>query len=301
VAVIAVLDLVIALGVRGSFFSSYKRIEDPKAGSVMIPARLPAPRLVLLEPGGRIEGQSGPQGWSHLVFKSIPDLATGDLDTVSSQAFDTARRIRPVVVADIRQSELNHASSCYLARVGIGLCAPSDDQGVDRVISASSVDGTHGTWTAKQRVILTAMSYEVSRTRLAAATPTFALLRSPSTFLIGGTHRKVHSYQALLVDSKSGKLRVIVWRDEGQHDESQPAEVPARLLSKPVFDSPQDVHATKLLDTPVAWSFAMRELPPGRDLTIPSSLLEDLESGAPGPFDSAAIQQALIDRTRRFE
>jgi hypothetical protein len=301
VAAVAVLAFIIAPVVRGRFFSSSERIDDPGVVAEVIPSRLPSPRLVYLQAGGRIEGQSGPQGWSHLVFKSIPKLATGDLDTVSSQAFDTARRVRPVVVADIRRSELDHASSYYLARVGVGLCAPSEEPGVDRLISASSVDGTHGPWTAKQRVILAAMAYGVSRTQLAAATPTFALVRSPCTFLIGGTHRKVDSYQALLVDSKSGKLSVIVWRAEAKHDASLPAEVAARLLSWPIFDCPQDVHATKVLDTPVAWSFATRDLPPGTDLTFPSSLLKDLEAGAQEAFDSPSLEQALIDRTRRLE
>ena len=32
-------------------------------------------------------------------------LASGDLDTVSSQAFETARRVRPLILADIRRSE----------------------------------------------------------------------------------------------------------------------------------------------------------------------------------------------------
>ena len=292
--VVAILTFMIAPGVWGRFFRAHELSEELRVHSATKPARLPAPRLVHLEPGGRIEGQSGPRGWSTLVLKSVPNLATGDLDTVSNQAFETARRIRPVIVADIRRSEQELGSTYYLARVGVGLCAPSEEPGVDRVITASSVGGTLGSWTAKQRIILTAMAYEVSRTQLAAATPTFALLRSPSTFLIGGSHRNVESYQALLLDSRSGKLQTIVWFDDAQHDSSSPVDAPARLLSTPVFDCPQDVHATKVLGTPVAWSFAIRELPPGTDLSLDGGLIAACKAKVISSSDSAAIQQTLI-------
>jgi hypothetical protein len=295
VLLVATLTLVLAPGMMDRLFRAHELTEGLPVGSPAIPAHLPAPRLVHLEPDSRLEGQSAPRGWSHLVIKSVPNLATGDLDTVSSQAFETARRIRPVVVADIRRSDPEFGSGYYLARVGVGLCAPGQDGSGDRVISASSVEGTRGPWTAKQRIILTAMAYEVSRSQLAAATPTFALLRSPNTFLIGGSHRKVESYQALLVDPQTGRLEVIVWHDDAHHDASEPSELPARLLLGPVFDCPQDVHATKVLGTPIAWSFAIRELPPGTDLTLPANLVASCKAGVDDSADSAALEQALIE------
>jgi len=297
ILLVALLTLMLAPGMMGRLFRARELSEGLAVGSPSpISAHLQAPRLVHLDPGSRLEGQSAPQGWSHLVIKSVPNLATGDLDTVSSQAFETARRIRPVIVADIRRSEPEFGSSFYLARVGVGICAPGQDGVSDRVISPTSVEGTRGSWTAKQRIILAAMAYEVSRTHLAAATPTFALVRSPNTFLIEGSHRKVGSCQALLVDPRSGKLRVIVWRDDAQHDAGEPAELPARLLSAPVFDCPQDVHATRVLGTPVAWSFAIRGLPPGTDLTLPADLAGPLKATVEGSADSAALEQALIER-----
>ena len=234
ILLVALLTLMLAPGMRGRLFRARELTDGLPVGATWpISAHLQAPRLVQLDPGSRLEGQSAPQGWSHLAIKSIPKLATGDLDTVSSQAFETARRIRPVVVADIRRSEAEFGSSYYLARVGVGICAPGQDGVSDRVISPTSVEGTRGSWTAKQRVILAAMAYEVSRTHLDAATPTFALLRSPNTFLIEGSHRKVESCQALLVDPRTGKLRVIVWRDDAHHDAREPSGLPARLLSRP--------------------------------------------------------------------
>ncbi|MGC1720308.1 MAG: hypothetical protein WA746_15095 [Isosphaeraceae bacterium] len=302
ILLVALLTLMLTPGMRGRLFRARELTDGlPVGAPPSISAHLQAPRLVHLDPGSRLEGQSAPQGWSHLVIKSVPKLATGDLDTVSSQAFETARRLRPVIMADIRRSEPEFGSIYHLARVGVGICAPGQDGVSDRVISPASVEGTRGSWTAKQRIILAAMAYEVSRTHLVAATPTFALLRSPNTFLIEGSHRKVASCQALLVDSQSGKLRVIVWRDDAHHDAGEPSELPARLLSAPVFDCPQDVHASRVLSTPVAWSFAIRELPPGTDLTLPADLAGSLKAKVDGSAGSAALEQALIERVHDHE
>src|SRR5271166_6275283 len=106
ILLVTLLTLMLAPGMRGRLFRARELTDGLPVGvPSSISADLQAPRLVHLDPGTRLEGQSAPQGWRHLVIKSVPNLATGDLDTVSSQAFETARRIRPVIVADIRRSE----------------------------------------------------------------------------------------------------------------------------------------------------------------------------------------------------
>jgi hypothetical protein len=290
-AVLAVMAiLALAAGMRGRLYRAPEVIARRDLGSW---SRLPASPayMVHLEPGGRLEGGNPPQGWSHLVIKSIPRLATGDLDTVSAQAFETAQRIRPLIVADVRRSSDDPGAPFRLARVGVGLCAPAKETDTDLVISASSVEGTRGSWTTKQRVILAAMALETSRARLAAATSTFALIHTPVTFLVSGEHRKLDVCYALLVDSRTGELRTIVWRDSpatGPHS-------PARDFPRRVFDSPLDVKASKLPGgIPVAWSFAVREFPPGSDLAFPPDLASLLKSSNDKPDRSAQIEEALI-------
>src|SRR5208337_2189663 len=126
ILLVALLTLMLAPGMRGRLFRARELTDDLPVGSPSLSsAHLQLPRLVHLDAGSRLEGQSAPQGWSHLVIKSVPSLATGDLDTVSSQAFDTARRIRPLLVADIRRSE-PESGSVLPARTAsvIGLSHP---------------------------------------------------------------------------------------------------------------------------------------------------------------------------------
>ena len=299
VLLVALLTLIVTPGMMGRLFCA-RELSD--SHPVAVPAtfrdQLPVAHLVHLNAGSKLVGQSAPPGWSHVALKSVPMLASGDLDTVSSQAFETARRVRPLILADIRRSEAGLGSTFYLARVGVGLCAPDQDGESDRVVTATSVEGTAGTWTTKQRLILTALAFETSRTRLAAATPTFALLRSPSMFLIGGSHRKTESCYALLVDPSSGELRVVIWQDDLRRSAQMPSEIPARLPASPVFDCPQDVHATRVLGTPVAWSFAIRELPPGTDVTLPADLVASLKEGVEVSTNPSALEQGFLQLLR---
>jgi hypothetical protein len=227
-------------------------------------------------------------------MKSIPRLATGDLDTVSEQAHEIAQRIRPLIVADVRRGDEHEGSSFRLARVGTGLCAPGQDGTGDVVVTGSSIAGSRGTWTAKQRLILSAIAYESSRARLAATTPTFALIRTPVTFLVSGSHQKIDMCYAVLVDSESGELRTLVWPDTSAVGPENLFPATARWLASAVFDLPQDVQATRILGRlPVAWSFAIRELPAGPDQVLPHELFGLLTGPSEDAGRAAGIERLL--------
>jgi len=236
---------------------------------------LASPQLVFLEPGTRFNAGSPPPGWSHQILEIVPRLASGDLDTVSSQAHEVARKIRPVVMADVERTATHRGPRFHLNRVGVGLCANGVEPDSRVIVSTTSVGGTAGQWSTKQRLILTAMSLESSRSRLPISTPTFALLRTPVTFRVGGNHRKLDICYALLLEPSSGKLDTIIWPEDGGDADPQVARRPAVN----VFDSPMDVKASKILGgISVGWSFAVTELPPGLDVAVPKSLRDRLKA-----------------------
>jgi hypothetical protein len=195
-------------------------------------------------------------------------------------------------VANVRKQTGD--SSFRLEQIGVGLCAPGVDLETDTVVSASSVEGTKGSWTAKERLILTAMALETSRARLVAATPTFALLRTPVTFLLSGAHRKADVCYALVVAPRGGELRTLVWVDASDPDTTSSSQPVARQFTTPVFDSPLDVSATKILgNIPVSWSFAIRELPPGADVPLPPQLSTLLDGESIVEARAGQIEQAF--------
>jgi hypothetical protein len=187
---------------------------------------------------------------------------------------------------------------CYsLHRVGVGLCAPAEDGLGDVVVTPTSVEGSKGRWTTKQRLVLAATSLDLARVSLGAATSNLALIRMPVTFLVSGSHHRISVCYAVLADPHSGAVRTFAWKEnpDAASGPVQPAKL--RLISAPLFDCPIDVQATRLLGTiPVTWSFAVRELPPGTDLDV-SPELGPLLNNASASTDSAVanvLQEAFM-------
>ena len=64
-----------------------------------------------------------------------------------------------------------------------------------------------------------------------------------------------------------------MWWIDADPAARKPAQDLVQLQPAPlVFNCSLDVIARRLLEVPVSWSFAMATLPPGRSLTMPSSV-----------------------------
>jgi hypothetical protein len=234
------------------------------------------PKLVYLKPGLRI-AKKPPEGWSHLIIKSIPRLATGDLGSLPAGAKKTATLFRSVLLANVKPVDINE-KDFELTQVALGICIPDpQDEDKDIVVSADTLDALglrH--LTTVQRMVLDAAELEMAEGRIIARTATFALFRSPVTVLdrdLGGKHSKASLYYAFCVNRTTGRLDVAVWT---MKPESAPQLAPTtmiKLASAAVFPCELDVRARRILGTvPYSWSFAMRDLPPGRKLSVPHAI-----------------------------
>jgi hypothetical protein len=239
----------------------------------------PPARLEYLDAGLRFDERRPPEGWSRLVLKSTPRLVSGDLDTLSDEAFRTAARVRLAIAAHVARTP--GASGRYtLDRVGVGLAAAADDGG-DVIVTPRVVGGSKGPWTTKERIVLTAGSFELSHAALVAAAPTFALVRIPTKFLKGGEHQQASLDYAFLVDADSGRLRTFVWRE----DAGRGPRVVNELETPATIDGALDVQASKLAGIPFAWSFALTSIPGETHRAVAPELAERL---APGRIDATA-------------
>jgi hypothetical protein len=247
-------------------------------------------KLVPLGPGTLVEDQP-PRGWSHLVIKSRPYVASGDLETLLRSAFRTAALIRTVILADVGPRD-DDPRRFVLRRVGIGLCIPNPARG-DVVVDSGRLGELGVRLGLMEKIVLQSAEAEVAQGRLIASTPTFALNCGPTILQMGQAHQKVELSYAFLVDQQSGDLRVLVWPQAARR--GGPA-APARLLElRPnlLFDCPLNVKAKRLLGTvPTSWSFAMESLPPGQPRPISPALGRYL-AGDTQPRDPEWIEQAL--------
>lgn len=248
------------------------------------------PHLERLPAGTEFQTDRVPTGWSQLILKSIPVLTTGDLGTVSEAAHVTAKRIRLAILADVGRDA--NAGTYRLRRIGVGLAAPvvgAESEDGDVIVESTNVGELSGEWSTKERIILAAGSRELNRASLAGCTPTFAILRTPTTCVVGSEHQTVEVMYPILVDPDSGRVQLFTCRPT---DGDGPMIV--RELDAPaVVDSPLDVKAKSFAGIPVSWSFAMIDVPPGAERSLPRELGRLATNDVAGPADAGKLEAAF--------
>lgn len=227
----------------------------------------PPPRLVAPEPGLRVDDRP-PRGWSHLVVKSVPSLATGDLATLPASASATATRFRTAILADVGRS----ASGNYaLRKVGAAMCVPG--RGGDVVVSSATAEALGVELGTMDGLVLARAEAELARGKLVARSPTFALFRTPCRLVWDRKHADVVLFYALIVDPADGVLRVGVWPGSATAEVRVVAEEWVEVAVGTTFGCGLDVEASRLLGAvPYSWSFAMKGLPPGDRRAMPGAL-----------------------------
>jgi hypothetical protein len=141
--------------------------------------------------------------------------------------------------------------------------------------------------------IVAGMAYdEISRGRLVASTPTFALLRTPARLVIQGRHEAIDLYYGILVEPETGALRTLNWATlpgiprPPRHISLLPADL--------AFDCGLDVAVSrKIGPLNISWSFAMVSLPPGQPVEVTPDIGRLVESTADGIGDPVALEEAL--------
>jgi hypothetical protein len=239
-----------------------------------------------------------PAGWSHLIFKSIPRLTSGDRGTLPAGSSKTATYFRTAILANVKPVDADE-KEFELAQIGVGMCVPvPQDDERDMVVAADRLDALGLQLTMVQRVVLDAAEAELAEGRIIARTPTFALFRSPATVVAGNEHRKVNLYYAFCVERATGKLDVAVWAMPLEAKNVKAPSAVVRLGSNPRFDCQLDVRAKRILGTvPYSWSFALRSLPPGHTYRVAPALGEMIATIGrhPAEGDPEQLERLLME------
>ncbi len=126
------------------------------------------PRLVTLTAATRL-GETPPEGWTHLVMKSVPRLTSGDRDTLPTGAEKTATLFRTAILADVQGLGLDQ--QFILSRVGIGICVTSrENPKEDIVVTSDRLQSLSIKLSTVDEIVLDAMETELAEARIISRT-----------------------------------------------------------------------------------------------------------------------------------
>lgn len=178
----------------------------PKFHTVNRP-EYPQPRLVLIRPGTVITDRA-PEGWSHLVLKSLPRIHPDHRSKVNEQTYRMSSLIFTAVTANVRESvNASGQREFHIGNIGLGM--GTKIRGQDVVITPETKN-RFGTKFGFLEGILISTCYEkLMMARLRAQTPTMAVIDTHAVMVRGQAHRPAIMRHVLLVDAPTGRLETL--------------------------------------------------------------------------------------------
>ncbi len=165
------------------------------------------PRRVPLIKPGTVIGKEAPKGWSHLVIKSHPRAAAGDVKQMSDGNLKLCSLLFTGIVANV-QAEGSGALKRYrLTGLGVGLGTRIKDQ--DVIITHDDQQGAN--LRLLERIVLSKAQEKLQDLTLVARSDTMTIMDAPGVMVRDGKHRPVVLRYAMLVDAKAGGLETLLW------------------------------------------------------------------------------------------
>jgi hypothetical protein len=250
-----------------------------------------------IAPGTVVE-RGPPDGWSHLVIKSLPRVRPSEAQHVPTLlGFGRERILRQiswmftVFAADVVPERQGAHTRYRLRAVGLGLGASVN--GRDTVLSVDAAErlGSRLNWVEKETLT---KGYAVQQqARVVVHGATFGLVDTPVAFHCGAHNRLVRYRFALLVDPPTGRLDVLAWRlgdADGCAD-----------LSRAVLLNPSTIDEAELVPDPSTFnplpnelSFGVDELPPHRlAVALPPEIAGLVAQTKFTPDEARALETAL--------
>ena len=261
---------------------------------------------------GTVVGRTGPDGWSHLVIKSLPRVRESERGRVPDNRLPDFGRDGTVrmaswmftaFVADVVPERQGEHARHRLRAIGLGLGTRVGEH--DTVVTADTA-ARHGApvgW-IKRQVLDT--GYRVQKQAVVPVRgAAFAVLDTPVTVRCAAGNRTIRYRYALLADARSGGLDVLLWQLPG-------ADGACGDLSRAVLLEPNCIDEAELVPDPEQFNrfgipgetaFAVDKLPPHRlELPFPPALRGLVARTRFAPDEARALEdglRALLAEARR--
>jgi hypothetical protein len=249
---------------------------DPAAPAWADDYDLSAAEPEAIAPGTVVE-RGPPQGWSHLVIKSLPRVKAGEVPKLPNNPLlggrdGLAKKVSwmfTAFTADVVREQQGSHTRHRLRAIGLGLGA--NVKGRDTVLTVEY--GRQAQLNLGLHELVLDGGYKVQKqARVVIHGPSFALLDTPVAFRCGEKNRMVRFRYGLLVDAATGRLDVLCWRVGAEGDGCSDL-ARAVLLNDDTIDEAEllvDPAEFNAIGAPNALTFGEDDLTPHRrEVTIP--------------------------------
>lgn len=246
---------------------------------------------------GTVIGESAPEGWTHLVIKSVPRLDAEEKAKVAGLVAKLATSFSTVIVARVT-APLN--APPLLGEVALGLAAPI--AGRDVVVTAEKSDELGADLGIVGNLVLGQAENRLDQVQTKVRGRDFLVFDVPGLVALGQTHADMVLRYALVVEPESGQLRSFFWlMDVGQQQELRLDPLRCRELApNTVEDCRLQVDASAILaGVPGPRAFAVVDWPPGPDYRLGEGFRSWLVTNDYTPQTAAELRRQVLGLAAR--
>ncbi|MBX9580801.1 MAG: hypothetical protein K2X87_10880 [Gemmataceae bacterium] len=222
---------------------------------------------------GTVVGTSAPEGWSHLVIKSLPRVREDQRAGLPSLTVEKASWMFTVFAADVVPEQHGPHARYRLRAAGLGLGAAAKGKG--DVVLTSDTGRKLGAEMGLFGGLILDKGYEVQRRAVVAVLgPTMGLVDTPVWFKCGVGNKLIRYRYALLPDPATGRLDILMWSLGADGASCGALAEVVRIAPNTIDAAELVVDRTKVnaFGAPSEDAFAVERFPPGKRQPLPPDL-----------------------------
>ncbi|WP_417730707.1 hypothetical protein [Rosistilla oblonga] len=244
--------------------------------------------ISVLRPGTIVD-QGPPEGWTHLIVKSFPKVASGDVDKIPERDSQLASLMFTALAARTQQTQ---DGSWQLAEVATG--AGTSVRGRDMIVSSDTQQQLGADLGFFARMVLKEFDAKQTQVQYKAISRHFFIVDTIGAFRWENQNRLLPLRYALVLNPQTGHLDTFCWlMDADSSGVSTAAVGSIHWLPQSLVFAPQlhvDYSKYNFLGIPSDTAFCSTNIPPGQvTMNIPADATRVLAQPKLSAQDAASL------------
>jgi hypothetical protein len=218
---------------------------------------------------GTVVGSEQATDWNRVILLATPRIASGDVTKLSESVRAAVSKLTLTILATVKREAAGDGTDAYrLAEVGVAYSTTINQRLM--TVSSDSAFRLGARLDFYTRQMLSENEKQIANLKLAVRTSTLVIFDAPAIMFRDGQHKDFTTRHLIWVDSKTGKLAVVIWllTPADKNGGVQLAERTLRVVA-PGTKEDRKIHVdgrSFFLGIPSERAFALEDLPPGTDI-----------------------------------